>query len=165
MVATEYMPGTGGRHRLTGGIVPDSPWELKQEEPTFEELLQDWRENVAQIKEVAAARLYDSEGDICLGDLWMHRFLVSKCIFEMQGIVINRFAKLLGESIDTPLPPVLEEVEKEIAELVDLLHQWHGSPETQADIPEEFIQSMKEAMNGETEDFDLGFHARLAAAK
>lgn len=164
MVTTAFMSDAGVRHRLAGGIVPDSPWEPKKEEPSFEEQFREWREAVSQIKEVAASRLYDSEGEICLGDLWMHRFRISEFICDLQMLMVKHFGNNMGLPFDTPLP-ALEEAEKEITALVDLLHQWHGSPETQADLPEEFLKSMDEALSGKTEDFDHGFHARLAAAK
>ncbi len=162
MVA-EFTPGAGTR-RFAGGVIPDSPWEPKKEEPTFEEQFLEWREAISQIKEVAASRLYHSEDEICLGDLWMHRFRISESICELQMLILKHFGSKTDLPFDTSVP-ALEEAEKEITALVDLLHQWHGSPETQTDIPEEFLESMKQAMNGETEDFDQGFHARLASAK
>jgi len=166
MFMTTSTPDAGIRRRLAGGIVPGSHWEPEQEETTFEEFLQAWRENVAQIRHLAETHLYNSQGSLTFEDLWMHRLLVSKNIFEMQFGIIQYFGeKFLEEPIDAPLPPLLEEVEKEISALVDILHQWHGSPEAQADLPEEFLKSMDEALNGETEDFDHGLDARLAAAK
>jgi len=43
--------------------------ESKKSAPTFPGILQDWREDVAEIKETAEARFYNSEEPLTHGEL------------------------------------------------------------------------------------------------
>lgn len=147
-------------------LVAWAPPKEEPKEPTFEELYEEWCSDVQHLKKVAATNLYDSADPLTIGDLWMHRLLVSQSIVEIQAYILNFFGPNLSvEALDSKLPPEIQKIETQITELVDLLHQWHGSPGAQLDLPEDFCESMEEALSGNVEDFDQGLHARFGGTK
>ena len=154
-------------------LIPHSPeliaWETRKGEPkspSFEQIYEEWSESLLAVKETAKANLYDCAEALTHGDLWMHRLLITQSILDIQLQILDKFADdFAGKEFDARLPELLTLVEKEIAELVDTLHEWHGSPQNQGGVPVEFINSMEEAVSGNVEDFDRGLHDRSGKLK
>jgi len=172
-ITSDLRTRRGAFRGETRSIIPPSPeldaWDLRKDEaevPSFEEIHKDWYESLLDLKKTANSNLYERVDALTHGDLWMHRLLVTQSIMEIQLHILSNFGEVFaGKEIDTPLPKLLAEVENEITELVDTLHEWHGSPQSQDGVPEEFINSMVDAVNGNVEDFDEGLHARSGGTK
>ena len=177
-MVTKSVPLDLGSHRgdLLGAlrsVIPQNEelgaWNSRKtapEEPSFEEVYGAWLEAIRDLKEIAAANLYECEEVLTHGDLWMHRLLFVQRIMDIQIYILKYFGEdFAGKEIDSPLPNLLAKVEEQIMELVDTLHEWHGSPQSQSDMPAEFIESMEEALMGDVKDFDQGIHARFGGIK
>jgi len=154
MTSTTIIPDSGIRSPLQYGGRIARAWEAKKDEPSLEELIEVWRADLIELKKTAAVRLYDSTNELLLGELWMHRGLMAQYIVDAQAFLLKFAAHLVESPVDAKLPTFIEEIERDIVELVDTLHRWHGSPESQRDFPDELLESMEEVANGVLVDFN-----------
>ncbi len=123
-------------------------WSEPSGEPSQEELflkrIGEWHNALGEFNKVANSELYENENFRNV-DLLYHLMFASELILDAQQILLEA---AFGAEPTQSLKSKFHELSSSVTELVDRIHEWHGSANSQPDIPESFKQSMKEAAEG-----------------
>lgn len=130
-------------------------WKGSQEDKAseFEMAFAEWIEELPEFDSVAKERLYENH-DFTSFDLRWHRLLLGKLIASGEHLAIDSFELVqkgflsAGEQENR-----LRLIDEHLHKLTKRMHDWHGAPEDQSDIPAELHQSFLEARAGDVLPF------------
>lgn len=135
-------------------------WDVAEPGITEEDELlgeiEEWNSALTEFKRIAQDKLYKVP-DFGLADLRYHLLIASRFVATAQELAFK--AEQLGESFPALIQGI-SKVDREVKDLVDTIHKWHGSLETQCDIPSDFLEAVKEMEENDGVDLREVIHGR-----
>jgi hypothetical protein len=111
----------------------------------LEEGFSDFIKSERMLEEIANERIY-SRKDVDALDLRFHQCEIAAFISEAQQIIINALL-LRAEGVEPEdfFESEIAVLDKHIARLMARLNEWHGTIDTQTDIPDSLKKAFQEA--------------------
>ena len=112
-----------------------------------------WVERVAVTQDAAAKQLYDNP-DSCPIQLRFHLQNFAALLSRGQLMVLKAYdLSSRGEAPGDFFADEIDNIDRLVPSLVDRLHMWHGSIDSQHDIPDSLKQAFKEVESGDVIEF------------
>jgi hypothetical protein len=113
----------------------------------------DWLASEEAFLETASERVYTND-EISPLDLRFHLGAIASAIASGQSLILEVLA-LRGEGAVAPdfFTAEIATLDEHISALVRRLNEWHGTIDSQADIPESLKQAFREAATGDVIPF------------
>ncbi len=130
-------------------------WLSSQEEDTgaLKERYQEWIAMKGNLERMAPQRLYEND-NATEKDLRLHLLALTSLICAGEGIALE--AEELRDNGGVPggfFEKEISEIDDSIAAFVSLINKWHGTIDSQEDIPASLKKSFAEAKAGEVIPF------------
>lgn len=119
----------------------------------------EWIVRAQATQATAAKQLYDNP-DSCPIQLRFHLLNFASLLSRGQIMVLKAFDLCSkGEAKEDFFEQEIANIDSLVPDLVDRLHAWHGSVDSQHDIPESFKRGVKDIDDGKVVDMDYALNA------
>ncbi len=128
-------------------------WQEAQDEyAELEQQFAAWLESLGHIESLFKQHVYENK-DMSLVDLRQHRACLYCALWSGESIAVN-LLYLKRPDKKTEIQQVVGMLDQKLDTLRETLHQWHSTPDSQADVPESLKQSFRELESGDLMPLD-----------
>ncbi len=130
-------------------------WENEAQEgfPALEERFREWGAWIDENEELFRRNVYQSE-DANEGDFRQHRIRLCAMMAEGESLALD-FLIFLEREPNEEGDAYVKLVDQKVAALRSTFFQWHGPIEAQTDIPQDFIDGVRDLNSGKIVDMEV----------